>query len=100
MLKDPHTAFELTPLRRLLTGDAWAHTVVDIREAHPTVQTRLRDTEIQCDLRERRVAPTGDSDHVTTEHQRECLRHSDHPLSEDNILTRQESTELGADPSL
>jgi hypothetical protein len=47
------------------------------------VQAGLRDPEVAGDLRQRRLALAGDSDHVTAELERERLRHVDHPSSED-----------------
>ena len=79
--------------------DTRAHTLLDIRQLQPPVQTRLRDPEIHGDLRQRRVSLTRDRDHVTAKLHGECLRHNDHPFSEDLILTDQQSTETGADPT-
>src|SRR5690606_22553213 len=93
------TFTQLTQLRRLGGGDTRAVAVLDIGQLEPPVQTRLGNPEVLRDLRQRRLALTGDRDHVTAELGGECFRHDRHPSSEEQILTGQESTEPGADPN-
>jgi RNA polymerase sigma factor (sigma-70 family) len=64
------------------------------------VQARLRDPEILRNLRQRRVTRTGHCDYVAAELRRERFGHVDHPSGEEQILTRQKSTEPGAAPTV
>jgi hypothetical protein len=63
-----------------------------------TMQARLGDPEILCDLGKGRLAFASHRDHVTTELGGECLRHDQLPSSEAHIFAGQESTKLGAVP--
>src|SRR6266566_5962704 len=70
-----------------------------LSQLEPAVHAGLGDPEILRDLGQRSLALAGDRDHVPPELQGECLRHDEHPSSEDKILTGKESTEMGAVPA-
>ena len=52
-------------------------TIPDIGELQPAMQTRLGDPEVLRDHAQRRQALPGHANHITTELQRERLRHND-----------------------
>jgi hypothetical protein len=55
---------QLAQLCGLAAGHARADAVIDISKPEPAVQARLRDPEVLSDLGQRRLALTGDRDHV------------------------------------
>src|SRR4051794_30710970 len=91
---------QLPKLRRLARRGTGPDPVIDVGDLQPALQTRLGDPEVLRDLRDRRVALTGDRDHVTSELGRERFRHDRHPPSEDPRPHRSGVNRTGSSPML
>src|SRR3954452_1791207 len=91
---------QLPKLRRLARRGTGPDPVIDVGDLQPALQTRLGDPEVLRDLRDRRVALTGDRDHVTSELGRERFRHDRHPPSEDPRPHRSGVNRTGGSPNV
>src|SRR6185437_6119610 len=99
LLQQLVAAAQLPQLGGLGRGDTRPGALLDIGQLQPAVQAGLRDAEIAGDLRQRRLALAGNSDHVTAELNRERLGHADHPSSEEQSSQARSQLSWGQSPS-